>query len=265
MGDEKRRPGRPRMISATLKVGNSTSQMLAECVRTKSWSRFDAIAAAFVRISLRLDEDSPMPKGADPCILAVIRNEVELMGTYASISTANLRNSGLLNPKETAPESSGNSGEYAPESPRNSDKNARATEELRIGEKSPSPLPANLQAEEEAFEDLWAVYPRKQAKNDARRAFHRVLVEDGVAPATIFYAVMEQAKSAAWKEDGGKFVPSLAKWLDGGRWNDVLSAPAEKNLAAPPAQDPFACPTPLPPEERWKKPKPEEIQEESKT
>lgn len=257
MGDRKSRAGRPHMIAATLKLGDATSQMLIACAKKNKWKKFDAITATVVRVSLRLDDKAPLPTGIDETDEAIIRNEIEKMRSYASIFPENS--------PEIDGKSNGNSPEIDGKSGNNSGQDARATEELRIGEKSPSPLPANLQAEEEAFEDLWAVYPRKQAKNDARRAFHRVIVEDGVAPATIFYAVMEQAKSAAWKEDGGKFVPSLAKWLDGGRWNDVLSAPAEKNLAAPPAQDPFTCPTPLPPEERWKKPKPEEIREESKT
>jgi len=246
MGDRKSRAGRPHMIAATLKLGDATSQMLIACAKKNKWKKFDAITATVVRVSLRLDDKAPLPTGIDETDEAIIRNEIEKMRSYASIFPENS--------PEIDGKSNGNSPEIDGKSGNNSGQDARATEDSRFGEDSQTPLPnsPSVQELEDAFNDLWEVYPRKSGKGDAKRAFFRVVREEGVAPATILYAVMNQAKSPEWTEDGGKFVPALAKWLDGGRWDDVLSAPQEKRNAAPPTQlDPYEYRGPLPPEERW--------------
>jgi hypothetical protein len=246
------------MIAATLKLGESTRTQLIACMEKGEWKHFDAIAAAFVRISLRLETEAPLPSGVSITDAAVIRNEVGKMNAFVSIIPDNSPiidkksggNSPIIDNK-----SSGNSPEIDGESGDNSGQEARATkDDVRFGDNSQTPLPESpsVQELEDAFNDLWEVYPRKSGKGDAKRAFFRVVREEGVAPATIFYAVMEQSKSPDWTADDGKFVPSLTKWLDGGRWDDVLSAPQEKKMTAPTAQpDPYEYRGPLSPDEIW--------------
>lgn len=135
---------------------------------------------------------------------------------------------------------------------------ASGTDKIREDEirKEDSPLPPSSvdpisQAEDEAFEDLWDAYPRKTGKFEAKKSYLHAIREHGVRQAELLRAVMAQAKSAEWTEGGGRFVPALSRWLDEGRWNDVLSPAGsgpQKKEAAPPAQDWRYVPTP---EERW--------------
>lgn len=246
MGGKKSNAGRPKMNAAVLRVGMSVKSQLDQAAKDGDWKKFDAISATFIRAACRAMDKAPILFKLDSGIVRIITDEIKLMRNYIAILDEN--------PPEIEEKSGGNSPEIEAKSGDNSQQNARATEELRIGENSQTPFPEtqSMQTLEDAFNDLWEVYPRKSGKGDAKRAFFRVVREEGVAPATILYAVMSQAKSPEWTEDGGKFVPALAKWLDGGRWDDVLSAPDEKKIAAAPAQvDPFEYRGPLPPEERW--------------
>jgi hypothetical protein len=70
---------------------------------------------------------------------------------------------------------------------------------------------------DEAFESFWAVYPRKVAKEAARRA-HAKAVENGVEPETLIagaqrYAVERQGEPP-------RYTKHPATWLNGGCWLD---------------------------------------------
>jgi len=263
MGGKKGRAGRPKLYAAQLKLGDATRTLLVGCMKKGNWKRFDDIAAAFVRFSFRLEDKAPLPKGVDETNEEIIRGELKKTGAYVSIFPENspeIEEKSGGNSPEIEEKSGGNSPEIEEKSGGNSpeieDRSARGNQNNRFGELSPSPSPKNSispQDEEDAFSDLWEAYPRKTARDAARREFHRALVEDGVAPATILNAVMAQSRSAEWAEDGGRFVPRLDNWLRDGRWADVLSVPdaiPEKNMAAPPAQpDPFEYRGPRDPQE----------------
>lgn len=247
MGGKKSNAGRPKMNAAILKVGMSVKGQLDQAAKDGDWKKFDAISATFIRAACRAMDKAPILFKLDSGIVRIITDEIKLMRNYVTISDENS--------PEIEVKSGGNSPEIEAKSGDNPGQEARATKDgFRLGDNSQTPLPESpsMQELEDAFNDLWEVYPRKSGKGDAKRAFFRVVREEGVAPATIFYAVMEQSKSPDWTADDGKFVPSLTKWLDGGRWDDVLSAPQEKKMAAPPAQlDPYEYRGPRPPEEIW--------------
>ena len=77
------------------------------------------------------------------------------------------------------------------------------------------------------FESLWAIYPRKVAKADAEKAF-RKLAPDAALLEVLLAAVTTQAAWPKWRENSGEFVPHLATWLNGKRWEDQApAAPAE--------------------------------------
>lgn len=70
------------------------------------------------------------------------------------------------------------------------------------------------------FEEFWKVYPKKKAKDDARKAFDkrkpgRALLD------SMLRAIREQAQSAQWQKDGGQFIPYPATWLNSGSWQDA--------------------------------------------
>lgn len=73
------------------------------------------------------------------------------------------------------------------------------------------------------FDALWSLYPRKRAKAAAAKAFAR-LRPDEALQARIAAAVRAQAETPEWRKDRGAFVPHLATWLNGRRWEDDTSA-----------------------------------------
>jgi hypothetical protein len=71
------------------------------------------------------------------------------------------------------------------------------------------------------FEDWYAIYPKKQARGDAERAWialhpNPALIEKMIA------AVYVQMRSEQWTKDGGKYIPLPATWIRGKRWEDEL-------------------------------------------
>jgi len=74
------------------------------------------------------------------------------------------------------------------------------------------------------FDDtFWPAYPKKVAKEAARKAAAKVLAA-GTDLAEVM-AGLEAAKACdQWTRDGGKFVPNPATWLNGRRWEDEAIA-----------------------------------------
>lgn len=69
------------------------------------------------------------------------------------------------------------------------------------------------------FEEFWALFPRRQAKADARKAWQR-LNPDAELCAKIEIALGWQVESEDWRKDDGRYVPLPASWLRGERWDD---------------------------------------------
>ncbi|WP_431509768.1 hypothetical protein [Variovorax sp. DAIF25] len=80
------------------------------------------------------------------------------------------------------------------------------------------------------FEKIRTAYPKKDAMKDAEAEWAKVTapVED------LLKAIEAQRRSEDWTKSNGKFVPLLANWLRGRRWEDAgFEAPG----AAPPPAD----------------------------
>ena len=69
------------------------------------------------------------------------------------------------------------------------------------------------------FETLWQVYPRREGKGAAAKAFARIRPSEALL-ARMVAAVEAQRSSPQWTRDGGQFIPHLATWLNQGRWDD---------------------------------------------
>lgn len=79
------------------------------------------------------------------------------------------------------------------------------------------------------FDSFWAAYPKKKAKQDARKAFAKVDV-----PLTVLLdALSEHKKSGEWMKDGGKYIPYPATWLNGQRWEDEMTEVKEEQSYEP--------------------------------
>jgi hypothetical protein len=76
-----------------------------------------------------------------------------------------------------------------------------------------------------AFEQFWAVWPKKVAKEAARQAWE-ALPPDLDLQQRIIKAVKTQATTAAWQREEGRYIPHPAKWLREQRWEDLTDATA---------------------------------------
>lgn len=72
------------------------------------------------------------------------------------------------------------------------------------------------------FFKFYSKYPKKQSKEDARKAFSKLNPNDELLE-QIVRAVEIQSKTDAWTKDDGKFVPLPATWIRGRRWEDEVN------------------------------------------
>ena len=79
------------------------------------------------------------------------------------------------------------------------------------------------------FDRFWEAYPRKTAKQEAIKAFEK-LKPDAMLIETMVKAVERQKQSAQWQEDGGRYIPHPATWINQRRWEDVLPQKGPEKL-----------------------------------
>lgn len=86
----------------------------------------------------------------------------------------------------------------------------------------------------DSFQAVWAIYPNRAAKATAARAFAKLSLTPELL-AKITAAIAAQKVLPKWTKDSGDFVPHLATWLNGRRWEDEApaSAPAQADVPAP--------------------------------
>ena len=74
------------------------------------------------------------------------------------------------------------------------------------------------------FDVFWTSYPRKTAKQDAKKAFDALMKQkDAPSIERLVESVEAHKKTDAWKKDGGQFIPHPATYLRQGRYDDELS------------------------------------------
>jgi hypothetical protein len=71
----------------------------------------------------------------------------------------------------------------------------------------------------DGFTEFWKVYPRRQAKQDALKAW-KVLEPSDELLAAMLSAIERRRGSPDWRKEGGKYIPLPATWLRGRRWED---------------------------------------------
>jgi hypothetical protein len=77
------------------------------------------------------------------------------------------------------------------------------------------------------FDKFWALYPRKSAKGDARKAWTQT---SSLRPSieTILNALHAARASKQWTKDEGEFIPYPATWLRQERWDDEYEVDLSK-------------------------------------
>lgn len=71
------------------------------------------------------------------------------------------------------------------------------------------------------FEEFWTVYPRKDAKANAAKAWAKLKPSDELIEQIIDH-VKVRAQTPKWQEQGGAFVPHGATFLNQQRWSDPI-------------------------------------------
>ena len=78
------------------------------------------------------------------------------------------------------------------------------------------------------FDDLWAIYPKKVGKGQARKAFNAALRK--VDQDKIQHSLSLFVRS--WGQQDKKFMPHLATWLNGERWDDEIQQPSLQDMTS---------------------------------
>lgn len=82
------------------------------------------------------------------------------------------------------------------------------------------------------FEEFWKAYPKKKAKEDARKAWAKLKPDETLGKA-IIQAVENAKKTADWKKEKGKYIPYPATYLNGKRWEDEGGEPNAESTSNP--------------------------------
>lgn len=76
---------------------------------------------------------------------------------------------------------------------------------------------------ERDFDRLWPAFPKKVGKQDALKAWEKLLKDGELPPTEVLLSAIEaQKKSPQWLKNQGEFIPYPATWLNGKRWEDEI-------------------------------------------
>lgn len=85
-----------------------------------------------------------------------------------------------------------------------------------------SPISSNQQTKPkwlEQFDTFWKAYPLKMSKAQAEKAWKNIKPDPDLFD-TILAAIEVWKKSERWNDQGGKFIPYPASWLNAAGWED---------------------------------------------
>jgi len=73
--------------------------------------------------------------------------------------------------------------------------------------------------EDPAFSEFWKLYPKKESKGAARRAWNKIKAPCETLE-KIKMALVWQKKTRQWQDDHGQYIPQPATYLNGCKWDD---------------------------------------------
>ena len=82
------------------------------------------------------------------------------------------------------------------------------------------------------FEEFWSAYPKKKAKEAAKKAWIKLKPDESLGK-EIIQAVTESAKTKDWLKENGKYIPYPATYLNGKRWEDERNESNGQNTGNP--------------------------------
>ena len=117
----------------------------------------------------------------------------------------------LNNPKkEKEKDKEKDEEKYLPPLSPNGDISPKGNGEVEIAA-SAAPRGVSAEIKEKFFDDFWAKYPKKVAKEAARKAYLRL---KSTTPNKVMAGLLKWKKAEQWTKDGGKFVPNPATFLN---------------------------------------------------
>ena len=78
------------------------------------------------------------------------------------------------------------------------------------------------------FDDLWSMYPKKVGKGTARKALSKAMAKAPIDQIQLSLALFVRA----WGSQDKKFMPHLATWLNGERWDDELQEQSLQDMTS---------------------------------
>lgn len=90
--------------------------------------------------------------------------------------------------------------------------------------------------EADSFELFWAQYPRKVAKDRARKVWASLKPTEELFK-RIMDALSVQKRSRQWQDDEGRFIPHPCTWLNQRRWEDSVDVPRTDTADMDPTED----------------------------
>lgn len=105
--------------------------------------------------------------------------------------------------------------------PQLADRSIKSNKELNTTNKEGSTPRLSRQDLIESFSIFWGVYPRKVAKPMALRAWLKIKPSIELTE-RILQGVRNHQAGKQWQEDGGRFIPHPATFLNQQRWEDEV-------------------------------------------
>lgn len=78
------------------------------------------------------------------------------------------------------------------------------------------------------FDSMWEMYPKKVGKGTARKALAKALAKAPVDKIQHSLALFVRS----WGQQDKKFMPHLATWLNGERWDDEIQQPSLQDMTS---------------------------------
>jgi hypothetical protein len=78
-----------------------------------------------------------------------------------------------------------------------------------------------LDAYELLFNEFWTLYPRKESKQQAKKAWMKLKPDQALFD-LIANALEYRRQTKEWLAEGGRYIPHPATWLNGRRWEDEI-------------------------------------------
>jgi len=100
-----------------------------------------------------------------------------------------------------------------------SDIEVTSSQEVRSRSRSRSKKKEKKVKDSPKFDIFWKEYPRKQSKDEARKAWEKIDTTNGNLE-KIMKGLELAKRSQEWKKDNGQYIPHPSTWLNKKRWTD---------------------------------------------